>query len=198
MDKFARNAMSRERTKILTDFACWTALSALRSGAPIKARSDVYPLLRAIDFGPLFDLDRGDIGRDEFDSWHRGAVEKLLQLERRLNVGWAAKILNVYLKTRAYVGEDGRPNLREQLHPPIDGGLWEGLMQRFRSGSDVTNNTHCVTRIKDIDSQECYDRIIAGCRLAATALHCCLIEVEQLWTGADVPLNEDVLPIPSG
>ena len=183
----ARGCMSEARAKIVTDFAVWTALSALRSGAPIKARCDVYRLLRAAGFEILFDPSKGAIDRYEFDTWHRSAVEELRRLEPRLNIGWAAKLLNVYLKTRAYIGGDGRPNLSAQLHPPIDRGLWDGLRRRFGRGSDVTKCSHCVTRIKDIETQECYDRIIAGCRLAADALGCKLIEVEQLWTGTDLP-----------
>lgn len=38
--------MTEPRATILRTYAEWTALSALRSGAPIKSRSDIYPLLR--------------------------------------------------------------------------------------------------------------------------------------------------------
>ncbi|MBI3410649.1 MAG: hypothetical protein HY040_20120 [Planctomycetes bacterium] len=178
--------MSNARANILADFSAWTALSALRSGAPIKARSDVYRLLRGVPFETLFDADRGPIDLTEFDAWHQWAVEELRRLEPLLNVGWAAKLINVYLKTRAYVGREGRINLSGQLHPPIDRGLWDGLRRRFGLGSEVTKRTHCVMRIKDID-QKCYHEIIAGCRLAAVALGCQLIEVEQLWTGTEFP-----------
>jgi len=42
-----------------------------------------------------------------------------------------------------------------------------------------------VTRIKDIVDYKCYRRIIDGCRSAAKALDCELIEVEQLWAGTE-------------
>ena len=42
-----------------------------------------------------------------------------------------------------------------------------------------------MSRIKDIVDYECYRRIIDGCRAAAKALECELIEVEQLWTGTE-------------
>ena len=45
----------------------------------------------------------------------------------RLCVGWAAKLLNVYLKTAVYIGSLGPRELVAHLHPPIDGGLWSGL-----------------------------------------------------------------------
>lgn len=174
--------MSEARAKILADFAMWTALSALRSGVHIKSRRDVYGLLRATAFEALFDAGKGPIDTVEFEAWHRNAVEELRRLKPSLNIGWAAKLINVYLKTRAYVGGDGRPNLCDHLHPPIDRGLWDGLWQRFGRGSQVTKRSHCVKRIKDIDTQERYDRIIEGCRMAADALECKLIEVDQLWT----------------
>jgi hypothetical protein len=66
------------RAGIIETYAQWTALSALRSGAPIKSRQDVYSALRSVDFDPLFDLERGAVAREEFDSWHQAAVEHLI------------------------------------------------------------------------------------------------------------------------
>ena len=43
----------------------------------------------------------------------------------------------------------------------------------------------CVSQIEDIESYECYQKIIEGCREAAKALDCELIEVEQLWAGTE-------------
>src|SRR5262245_44648789 len=60
-------------------------------------------------------------------------------------------------------------------------------MSALRSGApiksrrDILERTNCVKRIKDIVDYECYRRIIDGCRIAAKALECELIEVEQLW-----------------
>jgi hypothetical protein len=45
--------MSRFRAQIVLDYAKWTALSATRSGAPIKSRGDVYSLLDAVTFGEV-------------------------------------------------------------------------------------------------------------------------------------------------
>jgi len=75
--------------------------------------------------------------------------------------------------------------LSEAIHPPIDSGLWLGLERRFGDRPDILSETHCVSRIKDIEDYACYKRIIAGCRLAAHALGCKLIEVEQLWAGTE-------------
>ena len=177
--------MTDIRPRIIEQYSEWTALSALRSGAPIKSRRDVYGALRQIDFAPLFAIDRGPISTDDFDRWHEHAVSGLLAGEPRLTVGWAAKILNIYLKTRCYVGAQGRSNLSSVIHPPIDGGLWEGLRRRFPNRPDILDRSNCVSRIKDIVEYDCYERIIDGCRAAAGELNCKLIEVDQLWVGTE-------------
>lgn len=177
--------MSELREQIIGTYAEWTALSALRSGAPIKSRRDVYGALRAVDFRWLFDKQLGPINRTDFDAWHEETIAAMIAREPRLNVGWAAKIVNVYLKTRAYIGAQGRHHLIEHIHPPLDAGLWLGLARRFGERPDILADTNCVGRIKDITDYACYRRIIDGCRVAAQALDCKLIEVEQLWAGTE-------------
>lgn len=179
------------RPGIVKSFSEWTALSALRSGAPIKSRKDVYGVLRAIKFEPLF-AAAGPISSADFDAWHEHAVAEMLFDGKPLNVGWAAKIINVYLKTRVYLAGEGRSGLASAIHPPIDGGLWEGLREQFgESDPHIVADSNCVTKIKDIKSYACYQRVIAGCRQAAAKLGCDLIEVEQLWRGTRV-LNETI------
>jgi hypothetical protein len=177
--------MSDVRKAIIATYAEWTAMSALRSGAPIKSRRDVYTALRGIDFAVLFDDALGPINRTSFDAWHADAIQAMIEKEPRLTVGWATKIINVYLKTRVYIGAQGRAYLKEMIHPPIDAGLWLGLARRFPNRPDILEHTNCVTRIKDIVDYKCYRRIIDGCRSAAKALDCELIEVEQLWAGTE-------------
>ena len=177
--------MSDVRSRIVAQYAEWTALSALRSGAPIKSRRDVYSAIRQLDFDPLFDKSRGPIGGAEFKAWHSQAIDQLISVQPRLNVGWASKIINVYLKTRCYIGSEGRHHLSEMIHPPIDAGLWLGLSRRFGDRPDILELSNCVGRIKDIRDHACYERIIAGCRAAAEELECKLVEVEQLWAGTE-------------
>ncbi len=98
--------MSDVRKAIITTYAEWTAMSALRSGAPIRSKRDVYTVLRAVDFEPLFDDALGP-NRATFDAWHAATVRRMIKREPRLTVGWATKIINVYLKTRAYIGAQG-------------------------------------------------------------------------------------------
>jgi hypothetical protein len=47
--------MSDVRKAIIATYAEWTAMSALRSGAPIKSLRDVYTAIRGVDFAVLFD-----------------------------------------------------------------------------------------------------------------------------------------------
>jgi len=95
-------------------------------------------------------------------------------------------MVNVYLKTAGYVGGLGRPGLTPLLHPPIDAGLWSGLGRRFSGCPDLLAKTHVVRQIKAIRDYATYTTIIEGCREAAATLGCFLIEVEQLWEGADL------------
>ena len=118
----------------------------------------------------------------------RGKPRHCLTASRVCRSAGAPKLINVYLKTAAYVGEFGRQGLRDVLHPPIDGGLWKGLKERFEDRPDILEKACYVEAIKDIDD---YDRkyctIIQGCKLAAQELGCLLIEVEQLWQGTVTP-----------
>ncbi len=175
--------MNECRRKIITTYAGWTVLSALRSGAPIKARKDIYPLLQTVDFPTVLD-DSSPISPAEFDEWHQLATENLCRLKPTVCVGWAAKMVNIYLKTAVYIGEMGRPGLREAIHPPIDSNLWRGLEDRFADHHLLTK-THIVQQIKSIRDYSTYQTIINGCRLAAKELDCLLIEVEQLWDAGD-------------
>src|SRR5205814_1336324 len=122
---------------------------------------DVYTAVRAVDFAVLFETARGPINRSTFDGWHADAVRTMIHRERRLTVGWATKIINVYLKTRVYIGGHGRHHLKEMIHPPIDAGLWLGLERRFKEDRpDILADTNCVSRIKEIQDYRCYRRII--------------------------------------
>lgn len=178
--------MATARTKIILAYARWTALSALRSGAPIKSRIDVYSLLDKVRFDVVLD-GRSRLASKTFDSWHEEQATELCRRDRRVSLGWSSKLINVYLKTAAYVGDLGRPGLREAIHPPIDASLWKGIRIKFRGRDDILDKVCCVRRIKDITDYSTYRRIIDGCRDAAKSLGCSLIEVEQLWCGSATP-----------
>lgn len=174
------------RRKIILDYAKWTALSALRSGAPVKSREVIYPLLDAVEFDVVLNSSK-EISTLEFDAWHERETKELSDRESRLQIGWSAKLINVYLKTAAYVGELGRQGLRDVLHPPIDGGLRDGFEQHFGKDSDIFTKTFRVKTIKGITDYAIYREIIDGCEEAAKELGCLLIEVEQLWQAVVTP-----------
>lgn len=165
---------------ITHEYARWTVVSALRRGA-IRSKSAIYSALIKVDFSPLFDLSLGVIDENEFSQWHDNALTVLVGTAGLENqYGWAAKILNVYLKTTVYVAGLGRSGLIELVHPPIDTGLWGGLREQF-PGHDVLRQTHRVQAIVGIANLAIYHDIIDGMKQMANMRQCLLIELEQFW-----------------
>ena len=109
----------------------------------------------------LFDTTRA-IDETEFDCWHEKTVLAFCNAEPVLPVGWAAKIVNVYLKTRVYLAGEGRKGLVSVIHPPIDSSLQRGLEKEF------SLRPWKIMRIKDIHSyQDDYLPFIQVCRSVA-------------------------------
>jgi len=171
---------NEKRKKIVHDFAKWTALSALRSGSPLKFGKQVYDLIRNhCHLTALFDSTRA-IDETEFDRWHEKTVLAFCKAEAALPVGWAAKIVNVYLKTRVYLAGEGRMGLVSVIHPPIDSGLQKGLKQQF------PNRPWKIKRIKEICSyQDDYLPFIRDFRSLAKIERCLPIELEFYWLGTE-------------
>lgn len=128
-------------------------------------------------------LSRQDITSHEFDAWHEANTVAICHQAENLPVGWATKIINVYLKTRVYLANEGPPSLIAYIHPPIDNGLWQGIRAQYQSDPTIYQKTHIVTRIKNIADYSTYQTIIEGCKLIAAKRECLLIEVEELWMG---------------
>lgn len=170
------------REKIVRDFSEWAAFSATRSGCPVKARKEVYPLIRTPDYRSI--LNGSEIQPEEFDGWHFRSTVGVCEKNPTLPVGWAAKLINVYLKSLVYLAGFGRKNLLQCIHPPIDNGLWSGIEKGYPDRPDILSKTHIVDRIKNIDSYEKYSTVINGCRLISEERGCYLVEVEELWEGS--------------
>ena len=170
------------RKSVVNTYAEWTAFSATRSGAPVKSRAVVYPLIRRPDYEFLF--VGSAITSEEFSSWHKHSTEDI-EKNSELPIGWAAKLINVYLKTRVYVAREGRVNLYSFIHPPVDNGLWDGIEEycSVNNQMEILAKITSVRKIKDIDTYEKYIQIIDGCKQLASHLKCELLEVEQLWQG---------------
>jgi hypothetical protein len=175
-----RQPDDQKRGRIVHEFAKWTALSALRSGSPIKTGKLVYDLIdNHADLAGLFAHDTR-INAAEFDNWHEETVLAFCKAQPMLPVGWAAKIVNVYLKTRAYLAGEGREGLVGVIHPPIDTSLQAGLKKMFphRPWRKMT--------IKSIRSYKGdYLPFIEECRSLAQEESCLLIEIEWYWQQAE-------------
>ena len=85
------------RCQILVEYAKWTALSAVRTGAPIRDRETVYRLLDGVTFAEVLS------GEPEisFDCWHQCQTEALCSAADHLRpdvvpfpVGWSAKLIS--------------------------------------------------------------------------------------------------------
>ncbi len=172
----------KPRETIVDAFAKWTALSATRSGCPIKSRKDVYPLIELPNYNRLF---RGKhISQKDFDKWHKKNTLKIHEKSKKLPVGWAAKLINVYLKTMVYLAGEGRPGLIQCIHPPIDNGLWAGIKKEYKNDNkddEIKKQLHVFTGINKIKTYADYVKIIDLCRTIAKNRKCKLIEVEELW-----------------
>ena len=187
------------RCQILVEYAKWTAFSAVRRG-PIRAQESVYQLLGGVAFSRVLNPSLGSISCKDFNRWHRDQTEDLCTTARpmlppkwvkahcsKFPVGWGAKLINVYLKTAAYVGDLGREGLRHVLHPPVDNRLKDHLERCFRrKHPEIWKQIRAAVQFRSITAiaeYEDYQRIIDdGFRVAAEVLGCSLFEVEQLWS----------------
>jgi hypothetical protein len=151
---------------------------AIRFAAQVGKR--VYNLIEQYaDLTALF-APNPAIDETGFDRWHEKTVLAFCKVEAALPVGWAAKIVNVYLKTRVYLAGEGREGLVTAIHPPIDTSLQKGLKKRFplRPWRKMT--------IKSIQSyQDDYMPFIKECRWIAREEGCLPIELEWYWQGAE-------------
>lgn len=175
---------SKVREDIVKTFAEWAAVSATRSNCPIKKTEKVYELINVPSYEEILNKR---ITRKKFDNWHKESTEKIVRKARqkfniRLSFGWAAKLINVYLKTRVYIGGEGRPGLVECIHPPIDNGLLEGIREKYGENDVIMGEKNRVKAIKDINEKD-YKEIIKYCRDIAEEekRYSCPIEIEELW-----------------
>lgn len=176
--------LSKTRHIIVNEYARWCAFSSTRSGSPLKARKDVYPLIDTPDYETIL-TGSNPINQQDFNLWHKENVFKIQNSRSEMCIGWAAKLINVYLKTMVYVASIGRPGLENLIHPPIDGGLWEGINKAYGNNKDIISKTHSVKTIKDIEKYEQYEVIMNGMKLIANEEKCRLIEVEKYWEGTE-------------
>jgi hypothetical protein len=167
------------KRKIILDAAAWCAFSSTRSGCPIKSREHIYPILDQICFEDVLDEEKGAISKDQFNTWHKAeclkvssALERTKKLEKDSMIGWAAKIINAYLKIACYLGGLGREGLVRSIHPPLDGGLARGIKGHLELK---------IPTIKSIKSYELYREIIQEIEKHTDTNGWLLIEIEKNW-----------------
>lgn len=169
----------RRRHKIIDNFASWTAVSAARR-SKLRKEEEISPALQKVAFREVLCGDRPIDGR-EFDEWHREQVQRFREEAERSGgrgcaVGWAAKIINVYLKTQCYVGGRGRKGLDEVIHPPIDRILIGTLKKKYPKKRVLRDFS-----LSSIVDYSCYQQIVELLVSIAKQERCKLIEVEQHW-----------------
>jgi hypothetical protein len=167
-ESYAMNKVIRK--KIILEYSKWCAFSSLRSGAPVKKRDVIYPKIDAVSFGLVLD-GRFPIAEKNFNNWHQNECIKLAKnLGDKHWIGWASKIINIYLKTACYIGGLGRKGLVEVIHPPLDGILAKAL-----------ENKVSIPRIKEIKSYDQYIEIIDLIKIETNKQGISLFEIEKEW-----------------
>ena len=179
------------RLKILYEYAKWTAFSAVKFPAfPLAGGgAKVFPLLAEVAWSDVLDASKGPISCKDFNAWHKRQTEALCDQAKphlkdgwsEFPVGWSVKLINIFLKTAAYVGDLGRPGLRDVIHPPLDSSVKKGLMEHFKGQPAMVAKVD-FGAIKDITTYERYRTVIDGCEVAAKDLRCSLFEVEQFFS----------------
>jgi hypothetical protein len=175
------------RSKIVHNFSLWAAMSAARQGCPVRGKA-IYPHLNRVNFDEL--LDKTDPVSDaEFSNWHRRAVESLAE-SMRVPTGWAAKLVNIVLKMRVFVGGDGHHSLRQLIHPPIDNGLVKAIREKYSKrhprNRELRSLCDAGKPIKAMATYEQYLDVVRGLKMIAERECWTLFEVESLWK----PQNE--------
>ncbi len=126
------------------------------------------------DYTQIFDGDC-PITKPEFEAWHQRTVLEMIVEMPNVSVGWAAKVLNFFLKTTVNVAGFGRPDLFKWI-PGVDKGLWPDAYK----DQDILEKTHYRQKVKDIVTY--HDQtIIDGLELIAQERGYLPVDVEEFW-----------------
>ena len=177
---------SPARVGIVLSAAAWSAFSSTRSSCPVKAAKQIYPALSDIQFAQVLDCSKGRIEQPEFDRWHSASCALLRKsVGCRFSLGWAAKIINVYLKIACGVGSLGRPNIRHCIHPPMDRQLLKAIKKKGKLFHLELKDVNKIQGLKHITTKQDYESLICYVRQLAKVMHCSAAEIEQLWVPSE-------------
>ena len=113
-------------------FAGWAAASAASASPRCRFKVSVgVAILEAIGFGPAYNDPRHLPSPQRFDTVHRGWRIEAIQAAKKRGIqmshGVAAKLINVYLKSRFVCGGFSQHPKIAAIHPPIDSILLRAL-----------------------------------------------------------------------
>ena len=177
--------MNRNMDEIVDNFARWAAMSSARQGCSLRGKK-WYKHMNNLNFDRIMDTSKGPITSSEFDEWHKETVERLAK-EAKVEIGWAAKIVNMILKVKVYIHGEGRNGLKEYIHPVIDNKLIDELKKKYplKSGNDKTRKIRYwldkAKPISGIKSYGEYEKIIECFRQISKDYKMSLFEVEKFW-----------------
>jgi hypothetical protein len=160
--------MSNHLHIIQHQFAVWAAGTAGRASPKCRFKvSQAGEILEALGFGPGYGRPEKLPLPHRFDAKHREWREKAIKEARKRGIkmshGVAAKLINVYLKSRFICGGHTNHPKVAALHPPIDSILLKTLIEKNAGGFGKSWRALARVRWSKLDSDQ-YEVAIACLR----------------------------------
>jgi len=177
------------RDTITTKFARWAAASAARQGPRHLRGRKWYQHLDQVDLAGLLTMSP-PISSAAFLAWHQREVEGLAD-RAGVQIGWAAKMVNMLLKIHVYIAGRGDSSLLAVIHPPIDNDLIDAIQREFPVNDshqpqnlEIWRKCKLGKPISGVTTYPKYSEVIAGLTLVSGRRGCTLFEIESLWGDA--------------
>lgn len=166
------------------NFSAW---AASRAASVIGFRFTVEQgkaLLESIGFGPNLNSPAKLPEPDQLDRTHRKWRQQIINQAQILAIpmthGVAAKLINVYLKSRFVCGGFADNPKVQALHPPIDSLLLQELARSNFGGKAKLWTKAYKARWSKFDS-DTYEKVIQGIRESLDGEP--MWEIERFWRG---------------
>ncbi len=178
-------AVQEIRNTIISKFARWAAASAARQGPRHLRGRKWYTHLDQVDLDDLLTMGT-PVSNAAFLAWHQREVQGLAG-RAGVEIGWAAKMVNMFLKIHVYIAGRGDGSLLAVIHPPIDNDLLDAIRREFPKNDPRPQNREIRKKcdsgkpISGVTTYSHYSEVIAGLTLASERLGCTLFEIESLW-----------------
>ena len=153
--------------QIADRFGYWTARCAMRNWS----QESVNYALSQLNFEQLFNTELGRIEKEDFERWRTEAIQDIQRIEfvnktdgklKGMPLGWAAKMITIYLKTTCYLGGFGRENLDNLIHTPLDNILVTNLRDRFKGCPHLVQGLSAFRTIEGLSEEglRCLHRFV--------------------------------------